>query len=108
MGRIPAGLALVVVVAMMVVSIGRAASADDSKMVGIITKISIAGKNATAAEVTLKDNKTGKLVTITVNDKMTLERFKDQRIDEGDEIRCKYETRGGKNLSVSFRSTSGC
>ena len=60
-----------------------AASADEIKMVGVITKIEIAGKDATTATVTLKDNKTEELVTVIVNDDLTLDKFKDHRIVDG-------------------------
>lgn len=84
------------------------ANAEEIKMIGVITKISIAGKDAKTATVTLKDNKTDKLVTITINDELTLDKFKDHRIKDGDEIRCKYEVIGGKNVSKIFRKTAGC
>ena len=84
------------------------ASAEEFKMVGIVTKISISGKDAKTASATLKDNKTEKQVVITVNDELTLDKFKDHRIVEGDEIRCKYEVVGGKNVSKLFRKTAGC
>lgn len=83
------------------------ASADDVKMVGVITKIQMAadGKSATA---TLKDNKSGNSVTISITDDLTLDKFKDKRIVEGDEIRAKYDNAGGKNESKSFKKTAGC
>jgi ABC-type xylose transport system substrate-binding protein len=84
------------------------ASADEIKMVGVITKIDIAGADAKTATVTLKDNKTGELVTVIVNDDMTLDKFKDHRIVTGDEIRLKYEVKDGKNISKYFRKTAGC
>jgi len=84
------------------------ASADEIKMVGVITKIDIAGKEAKTATVILKDNKTEQPVTIVVTDDLTLDKFKDHRIVEGDEIRCKYETKDGKNVSTYFRKTAGC
>ena len=84
------------------------ASAAEVKMVGIITRISIDGKDAKTAAATLKDTKTEKLVVITINDELTLDKFKDHRIVEGDEIRCKYETVNGKNVSKLFRKTAGC
>ena len=52
-------------------------------MVGVITSIDMAGKDATTATVTLKDNETGKNVVITVNDELTLDKFKDHRIVAG-------------------------
>ncbi|MBP2684381.1 MAG: hypothetical protein H6Q79_2420 [Deltaproteobacteria bacterium] len=85
-----------------------AASADEIKLVGVITKIEIAGPDATTASATLKDNKTGELVTVIVNDDLTLDKFKDHRIVVGDEIRLKYEVKDGKNISKYFRKTAGC
>jgi len=84
------------------------ASAEDIKLVGVITKIDIAGPDATTATATLKDNKTGELVTVIVNDELTLDKFKDHRIVPGDEIRLKYEVKDGKNISKYFRKTAGC
>ncbi|MGE5246986.1 MAG: hypothetical protein ACM3L8_01460 [Verrucomicrobiota bacterium] len=85
-----------------------AASADEVKMVGVITKIDISGPDAKTATVTLKDNKTGEPVTVIVNDDLTLDKFKDHRIVVGDEIRLKYEVQDGKNISKYFRKTAGC
>ena len=84
------------------------ARADEIKMVGCITKIEISGADAKTAMATLKDNKTEKLIDIIVNDELTLDKFKDHRIVEGDEIRCKYELKDGKNVSTYFRKTAGC
>jgi hypothetical protein len=84
------------------------ARADEVKFVGVITKIEMVGKDAKTATATLKDNKTEALVTTTVNDDLTLDKFKDHRIVEGDEIRCKYEVVDGKNVSKLFRKTAGC
>ena len=83
------------------------ASAEEVRMVGAITKIKVAadGKSATA---TLKDNKTGGAVTLNVSDDLTLDKFKDKRIVEGDEIRAKFDNASGKNSSMSFKKTAGC
>ena len=87
----------------------RVASADETKMVGVITRIDMPGdKDAKTATATLKDTKTEKEVDITINDDLTLDKFKDHRIQEGDEIRCKYEVKDGKNVSTYFRKTAGC
>jgi hypothetical protein len=91
-----------------VVSVPGVSSADEIKLVGVITKIEIAGPDATTASATLKDNKTGELVTVIVNDELTLDKFKDHRIVTGDEIRLKYEVKDGKNISKYFRKTAGC
>jgi hypothetical protein len=99
---------VVALVALSIFSLGGVASAEEIKMVGVITKIDIAGKDAKTATATLKDNKSGNLVVITVNDELTLDKFKDHRIVEGDEIRCKYDVVNGKNVSKLFRKTAGC
>jgi hypothetical protein len=101
-------LTLVALVTVCMLSFTRTASADEIKMVGVITKLEIAGKDAKVATATLKDNKTSNLVVITVTDEMTLDKFKDHRIVEGDEIRCKYEVQDGKNISKLFKKTAGC
>ncbi len=108
MKRSGAVLAMVVMVALGVFLLAGVAAADEIKMVGVITSIEIAGKDAKTATVVLKDNKTEKPVTIIVNDDLTLDKFKDHRIVEGDEIRCKYEVKDGKNISSYFKKTAGC
>lgn len=82
------------------------AFAEEGKLVGPITKITMAadGKSATAV---LKDTKAGASVTITITDDLTLDKFKDKRIVEGDEIRARFE-KDGKNTSKSFKKTAGC
>lgn len=82
------------------------AAADEGKMVGPVTKITLAkdGKSATAV---MKDAKSGETVTLTVTDDLTLDKFKDKRIVEGDEIRARWE-KDGKNTSKSFKKTAGC
>jgi len=83
------------------------ASADELKMVGVVTKIEMAADGASAV-ATLKDNKSGQEIPIVVNDQLTLDKFKDHRIVDGDEIRCKYEVQGDKSVSKYFRKTAGC
>lgn len=99
---------LTAVIVLGALSISAQANAEEIKLVGVITKINIAGKAAKTATVTLKNVKTDKLVTITINDDLTLDKFKDHRIVDGDEIRCKYEVVDGKNVSKVFRKTAGC
>lgn len=106
MKKIVTALVLVALVAVGLLS-GTPANADEIKFVGVITKIEIAA-DAKSAVATLKDNKTEALIPIVVNDDLTLDKFKDHRIVEGDEIRCKYEVIDGKNVSKLFRKTAGC
>lgn len=94
--------------ALFVAAAAAAAKAGEIKMVGVITKIDMAGPDAKTAAVTLRDNKTQELVTVIVNDELTLDKLKDHRIVEGDEIRCRYEVRDGRNVSRYFRKTAGC
>ena len=88
-------------------AISPVASAEEVKMVGVITKIKMAGDGKSAV-ATLKDNKAGASVDINITDDLTLDKFKDKRIVEGDEIRAKYDNAGGKNGSKSFKKTAGC
>jgi hypothetical protein len=91
------------------VTAAGAARAEEAKLIGVITRIDMpGGKDARTATATLKDTKTEKEIDITVDDDLTLDKFKDHRIQEGDEIRCKYEVKDGKNVSTYFRKTAGC
>jgi hypothetical protein len=82
------------------------AFADPVTIVGPVTKIEMA-KDGKSAEATLKDNKGGASVIIFISDDLTLDKFKDKRIQVGDEIRTRFET-GDKNLAKSFKKTAGC
>lgn len=81
--------------------------ADEATVVGPVTKIEMSadGKSAVA---TLKDVKTGNEVRVEIADELTLDKFKDKRIVEGDEIRTRFERRDGHNGSKSFKKTAGC
>lgn len=107
MKRVVSVLVVVAVLALGLFSFSSIANAEEIKMVGVVTKIELA-KDGTSATATLKDNKTGELVVIQVTDELTLDKFKDHRIVEGDEIRCKYEVVNGQNGSKLFRKTAGC
>jgi hypothetical protein len=83
------------------------ASAEELKMTGTISKIELAADGKSAVAI-LKDSKTETSVPITVTDELTLDKFKDKRIVEGDEIRTKYEKSGDVNTSKMFKKTAGC
>ena len=85
----------------------RTASAEEGKMTGTISKIELSADGKSAIAV-LKDSKSEKSVTISVTDDLTLDKFKDKRIVEGDEIRTKFEKDGDKNTSRMFKKTAGC
>ncbi len=99
---------LLVLVSLVLLPLGKSAMADEIKMVGVITKIDCPDKDAKIAIVSLKDNKTGELINVVVTDDLTLDKFMDHRIVVGDEIRCRYEVKDGKNNSRYFRKTAGC
>lgn len=101
---------VVLLLAMLTVSawaFGKTACAEEAKMVGSITKIEMAS-DSTSAVVTLKDSKTGENVVVVVSDELTLDKFKDKRIVDGDEIRSKYDKQDGRNVSKIFKKTAGC
>lgn len=83
------------------------ASAEELKMTGTISKIELAADGKSAVTV-IKDSKSDVSVTITITDDLTLDKFKDKRIVEGDEIRTKYEKSGETNTSKMFKKTAGC
>ncbi len=99
---------IAVIAAFLTISLAGVASAAEEKMVGVITKIELTGADAKTATVTLKDKKTENSVVLIINDELTLDKLKDHRIVEGDEIKCKYEILDGKNISTYFRKTAGC
>ena len=101
---------IVLVAVFMMVSVvmfSQKASAEEGKIVGTISKITMSADKKTAT-VVLKDVKSGEESTIIITDDLTLDKFNDKRIVEGDEIRCKYEKHGGKNSSKVFKKTAGC
>ena len=83
------------------------ALAAEGKVLGIVTRIEMAGKDAKVATATLQDE-AGKAVVITVEDKVTLDKFADKRIKPGDEVKARFEVRGGKNVSTYFKKPGGC
>ncbi len=85
---------------------GTVAFAEE-KLLGVVTKIDLATDGNTAV-ATLKDSKSGQNTDIAVQDKITLDKFKDHRISVGDEIKCKYEKQGPKNLATYFKKAAGC
>jgi hypothetical protein len=81
--------------------------AEEVKIVGIIARLDLAADGNSAIAI-LKDNKTGEPESIFVSDELTLDKFKDKRIVEGDEIRTKFEKVDGQNKSKMFKKTAGC
>lgn len=86
---------------------GSARADAEGKMLGTVTKITLA-KDGNSAVATLRDGKSGQTVDIAVEDKITLDKFKDHRISAGDEIKAKYTENGGKHLATFFKKPGGC
>ena len=82
------------------------AHAEDVTIVAPVTKIELA-PDGKSAQATLKDEKSGD-ITVNVTDDLTLDKFKDKRIQEGDEIRARFEKKDGRNNSKTFKKTAGC
>jgi len=103
-------ISVVMVMALMIFSsltVVKTASAEDVKMTGTISKIELSADGKSAIAV-IKDSKSDASVAITINDELTLDKLKDKRIVEGDEIRTKYEKSGDTNMSKMFKKTAGC
>jgi hypothetical protein len=107
MKKIVSVVVLVAVMLFSTLAFVQNANAEDVKMVGSISKIELAADKKSATAV-LKDSKSGEEVVIIVTDELTLDKFMDKRIVEGDEIRCKFEKVDGKNNSKMFKKTAGC
>ena len=103
--RVSFHASLLCVAAAMTLAAG-AARADQVTVVGPVTSIALS-KDGKSAEATLKDNKTGSSVAIHITDELTLDKFKDKRIQVGDEIRSRFD-QADHNTSKSFKKTAGC
>lgn len=79
----------------------------ETKVTGVVTKIDVA-KDGKSAVATLKDGDTAALVPITIVDTVTLQKFERSVIQVGDEVKCKYDRKGKKNVASSFKKAAGC
>ena len=79
----------------------------EEKILGVVASINLA-TDGNSAVATLKDPKAGTAVPIAVEDKVTVDKLKDHRISVGDEIKCKYEKKGDKNVATYFKKPGGC
>jgi len=86
-----------------IIALASVSFAEDAKIVGSISKIQTEAGKAT---VIVKDTASGKEITITVTDQLTVDKLKDKRITTGDEVRIKYDTKD--NISKLLRKTAGC
>jgi uncharacterized membrane protein YedE/YeeE len=103
MKKIAAVLSLAITFPLAAGAVARA----EEKLLGVVAKIDLA-QDGNSAVATLKDAKSGQPTDVAVEDKVTLDKFKDHRISVGDEIKCKYEKQGAKNLATYFKKAAGC
>ncbi|HVI94550.1 MAG TPA: hypothetical protein VM753_11125 [Anaeromyxobacter sp.] len=103
MKKLAAALSLAVAVTLATATPARA----EEKVLGVVASIQLAADGNSAVAV-LKDPKAGITVPIAVEDKVTLDKFKDHRISVGDEIKCKYEKKADKNVATFFKKPGGC
>lgn len=79
----------------------------EEKLLGAVTKLDVA-KDKKSAVAVLKDSKTAAEVPVTVVDDVTLQKFERGVIGVGDEIKCRYEKKGKKNVATYFKKAAGC
>lgn len=79
----------------------------EEKMTGTVTTLEVAQDKKSAVAV-LKDSESAALVPITVTDDVTLQKFERSIIQVGDEIKCRYDKKGRKNVATSFKKAGGC
>lgn len=103
MKKLVSALSLAVGIMLATAGVARA----EEKMLGVVERINLA-QDGNSAVAVLKDSKSGEARDIAVEDKVTLDKFKDHRIGVGDEIKCKYDPQGGKNLATYFKKAGGC
>ncbi len=58
--------------------------------------------------VTVQDSASGKSVVLQISDSLTVNKLNDHRIVNGDDVKVKYEQKGGKNISEKFLKSAGC
>lgn len=84
-----------------------AAARAEGKVTGVVTKIDVA-KDGKSAVATLKDGETAALVPVTVLDTVTLQKFERSVIQVGDEVKCRFEKKGKRNVATYFKKPAGC
>jgi hypothetical protein len=87
------------------ISLAGPSLAAEQKVVATVSTITVA-PSGDKATVVLKDG-SGKTLQVLVTDEVTLDKLKDKRISDGDEVRVKYDPDKGNTTSL-FRKTAGC
>lgn len=84
----------------------KSARAEEVRMAGSIVRIVMAA-DGTSVSAVVKDNKNGELVPVLIADDLTVDKFKEKQMVEGDEIRCKLHKAAGGNTSRLFKKVAG-
>ena len=84
-------------------TVATSAFASEMKMVGTVSNIKIVGETA---DLTLKDRKTEAVLVLKVNDKSNMEKIKDRKVRNGDELRIRYD--GDTKVIKKIQKTAGC
>lgn len=93
-----------VVAAIVVLAVASFSFAASIK--GPVSKIS---KNADGSyAVTVKDTASGKAVELQVSDEVTVGKLNGKKIVVDDEVKVKYDEKGGKNVSTKMLKAAGC
>lgn len=90
---------------LLILSLVLSGIAFSEDVVSIKGKVKTIDLKANTVVITTQD---GQEVTVTVEDETTLAKFKDGRISEGDEVKVKYTTKDGKNITTYFKKAAGC
>lgn len=89
--------------ALLVVVLAGAAGADE-KILGRIKSIDLESKTVVITTYEGQDV----TITISADDTMALDKLKDGRIKVDDDVKVKYVSKGGRNVSTYFRKPAGC
>lgn len=81
---------------------GTALTAEKTTIVGIVQSIDL------DSQTVVVKTYTGKTLTITVEDELTLKKLKTRRIRVEDEVKVRYIQQDGKNLATYFKKPAGC
>lgn len=92
-----------IIAAIAILSVASFAFAGSIK--GPVTKIVPAGAGF---NVTVKDAASGKDVVLEVTDEVTVGKLKGKKIVVDDEVKVKYDEKGGKNISTKMLKAAGC
>lgn len=87
----------------MAIITGTVIAQEKKSIKGIVRSIDLISNTAVVSTYEPKED-----VAVLVEDKPTLDKFKDGRISAGDEVTVKYIIRDGKNVSTYFRKSAGC